>query len=117
MASKKIMKWGIKKLIDDVHSKYSGLLALLSGEPISASAKTSNPFCFRGLRPLDPQRGAAPVPRWGPRRPPDPSPPGGASGPQCRLLTLILRLLPIILTTLKMQLWKKLNLEHCTVFL
>ena len=53
-----------KKKIDDVHSKYSGLLALLSGEPISASSKTSNPFCFRGLRPLDPQRGAAlcPVP-------------------------------------------------------
>ena len=71
MASKRIMKWEIKK-IDDVHSKYSGLLALLSVEPISASAKTSNPFCFRGLRPLDPQRGAAPVPRWGPRRPPVP---------------------------------------------
>ena len=62
-----------KKLIDDVHSKYSGLLALLSGEPISASAKTSNPFCF--------QPGAAPVPHWGPRRPPDPSPPGGPPAP------------------------------------
>ena len=44
MASKRIIKWGIKKIIiDDVHSKYSELLALLSGEPISASAKTSNP--------------------------------------------------------------------------
>ena len=70
-----------KKIIDGVHSKYSGLLALLSGEPISASAKTSNPFCFRGLRPLDPQRGTAPVPRWGPRRPPDPSPPWGPPAP------------------------------------
>ena len=60
MASKRITKCGIKKLIDDVHSKYSGLLALLSGEPISASAKTSNPFCFRGLRPLDPN-GALPL--------------------------------------------------------
>ena len=59
------MKWGIKKLIHDVHSR---LLALISGEPISASAKTSNPFCLRGLRPLDPQRGDTPVPRWGPRR-------------------------------------------------
>ena len=58
---------GNLKKIDDVHSKYSGLLALLLGEPILASAKTSYPFCLRGLRPLDPQRGAAPVPRWGPR--------------------------------------------------
>ena len=76
-----IMKWGIKKLIDDVHSKYSGLLALLSGEPISASAKTSNSFCLRGLCPLDPQRGAAPVPCGGPRLPPDPSSPGGPPAP------------------------------------
>ena len=70
-----------KKQNDDVHSKYSGLLALLSGERISASAKTSNPFCFRGLRPMDPQRDAAPVPRWVPRRPPDPLPPGGPPAP------------------------------------
>ena len=70
------MKWGIKNLIDDAHSKYSGLLAFLSGEPISASTTTSNPFCFRGLCPLD-QQDPAPVPCWGPTWPPDPSPPGG----------------------------------------
>ena len=81
MASKRTMKWGIKKLIDDVHSKYSGLLALLSGEPISASVKTSNLFYFQGLRPLDPQRGPAPVPCWGPRQPPDPLSPGGPLAP------------------------------------
>ena len=49
-----------------VQNRYSGLLALLSGEPISASTKTSNPFCSRGLRPLEPQQGAAPVTHWGP---------------------------------------------------
>ena len=70
-----------KIIIDDVHSKYSGLLALLLGEPISASLKTSNVFSFRVLRPLDPQRSTAPVPRWGPRQPPDPSPPGGPPVP------------------------------------
>ena len=69
MASKRTMKWGIKKLIDDVHSKYSGLLALLSGEPISASAKTSNPFCFQGLAPWT--NGALPL-----------YPAGGLGGPQ-----------------------------------
>ena len=44
------------------------LLALLSGsgEQILAIMKTSNLFCSRGLRPLDPQQGTAPVPRWGP---------------------------------------------------
>ena len=73
MESKRIIKWGIKQ--------DSRLLAYLSGEPFSASAKTSNPFCFRGLCPLDPQRGSAPVPRWGPRRPPDPLPSGGPPAP------------------------------------
>ena len=70
------------------------MLAFLSGEPISASAQTSNPFCFRGLCPLDPQHGTAPVLRWGPWRPPN---------PQCHLLTFILRLLQIILTTLPIE--------------
>ena len=40
-----------KKIIDDVHSKYSALLALLSGETISASAKTSNLFSSLPLYP------------------------------------------------------------------
>ena len=55
-------------MIDDfrLKNRYSGLLALLSGEPISASTKTSNPFCSRGLRPLEPQQDAAPVTHWGP---------------------------------------------------
>ena len=34
-----------------------------------------------GASPPGPPRGAAPVPRWGPRRPPDPSPPGGPPAP------------------------------------
>ena len=85
MASKRIMKCRLKK-IDDVHSKYSGLLALLSGEPISASAKS----VLLAL-PLNPAGGlgGSQTPRL-----------LGASGPECRLLTLILRLLQIILTTL-----------------
>ena len=35
--------------------------------------RTLNSFCFRGLLPLDPQRGSAPVPCWGHQPPPDPS--------------------------------------------
>ena len=38
--------------------------------------ETPNPFCSQGLCPLDPKRGAAPVPCWGPRQPPHPSPVG-----------------------------------------
>ena len=72
-----------------VQNRYSGLLALLSGEPISASTKTSNPFCSRGLRPLEPQQGAAPVTHWGPGtqtpRPPHLLP-GGPPAPSAAYL-------------------------------
>ena len=85
-------------------NRYSGLLALLSGEPISASVKTSDPSCSWGLRPLEPQQGAAPVAHWGARDagPQTYSPPAwGGSGPQCHLLNLILLPLEIVLTTLE----------------
>ena len=43
--------------------------------------QTLNSFCFQGLHPLDPQRGSAPVPRWGCQPPPDPSFVWGPSAP------------------------------------
>ena len=97
-----------KKIIDDVHSKYSALLALLSGETISAERENLKSVFL-------PERGTAPVPHWGPRQPPEPSPPWGASGPQCRLLSLILRLLQMILTTLQILRRHECTQEHAPV--
>ena len=50
------------------------LLEFLWGKAIFGNVKRLNLFCFRGLCPLDPQRGSAPVPRPGPRQPPNTSP-------------------------------------------
>lgn len=49
-------------------------LEFLWGKAIFGNVKRLNLFCFRGLCPLDPQRGSAPVPRLGPRQPPNTSP-------------------------------------------
>ena len=101
MASKRIMKWGIKKTNWWCSFKYSGLLALLSGEPISASVKTSNPFCFRGLRLLDPQRGAALYPA------------GGLGGPQTpRLLGGLWPPVPLTHFKASRGWYKKLRRHH-----
>ena len=86
-------------------NRYSGLVALLSREPISASVKTSYPLCSLGLRSPGSPAGRCPyslLGAWDPG-PQTPSLPAwGASSPQCCLiLTLILLLLEIILTTLE----------------
>lgn len=57
------------------------LLEFLWGQAIFGNVKRLNSFCFRGLCPLDPQWGCAPVPRQGPWRPPNPSPVGGPLAP------------------------------------
>ena len=94
----------LKKKVNDFHSKQILLLLSLlsgSGEPIAASAKTSSLFCSRGFRPRTRNRVPPLHPAGGPGGSQTPQL-VGASGPQCRLLFLILLLLEILTTLRKL---------------
>ena len=76
-------------------------IAVGSGEPVSASVKTSNLFCSRGLHPLDPSRALPLYPTGGLGSPQTLRLVGGLRHPVPELLnSLILLLLEIFLTTL-----------------
>ena len=81
MASKRIMKWGIKKTNWWCSFKILRIVSIALRRANFSWCENLKSVLLPGALPPWPPTGRCPVPRWGPRRPPDPSPPGGPPAP------------------------------------